>query len=29
MKNLEMEYRDNHNRHTEEVVQSEEWYYVI
>ena len=29
MKNLEMEYRDNRNRHTEEVVQSEEWYYVI
>lgn len=29
MKNLEMEYRNNRNRHTEEVVQSEEWYYVI
>lgn len=30
MKNLEMEYRSNgKNRHTEEVGQSDEWYYVI
>lgn len=29
MKNLEMEYRDNRNRHTEEVGQSDAWYYVI
>ena len=30
MKNVEMEYRDNGKvRHTEEVSQSDEWYYVI
>ena len=30
MKNLEMEYRTNNNElKTEEVVQSDEWYYII